>query len=351
MTLTENAIRTSLSHIRDPLSGLDVVQAQMISAVTIRAGHVGVMLTIDPQHRNVQEGIKAQIEAAIAGLAGVEKITVVMTSEKTGEVNAESVHAASVRGKPLWITTPLPHVKRVIVVASGKGGVGKSTVTVLLAKHLQTQGLRVGIADADIYGPSIPHLLGISEQPALMGNLMMPLNAEGIAVMSLGLLMPPEQAAIMRGAMASKTLYQLLRGTLWGVPDLPLDVLLIDTPPGTGDVHLSLMQQVPMNQHQGGVVMVTTPSRVAVADAHKSLAMFQKLHIPILGIIENMSYVQQGETRLAVFGEGGGAELARLADAPLLGQLPLMADITDANEAGALLGLDAGLLKNMGIAL
>jgi ATP-binding protein involved in chromosome partitioning len=340
-----------LRHIIDPISGQDIVHSEMISAITIRNDHVGVMLTIEPANRTVHEGLKSQIEAALATIEGIEKITVVMTAEKEREIGAQAIHASAVRGKPLWITTPLPHVKRVVVVASGKGGVGKSTITVLLAKHFQAQGLRVGIADIDIYGPSIPYLLGVSGQPTLMGNLMVPLNAQGIAVMSLGLLVAPDQAAIMRGAMASKTLYQLLRGTLWGVPDLPLDVLLIDTPPGTGDVHLSLVQQVPMDKHQGGVVMVTTPSHVAVADAHKSVAMFQKLNVPLLGVIENMSYVQHGEMHLPVFGEGGGVALAALAGAPMLGQVPLLPEITKANESGELLVVPSELLAAMGVVL
>jgi ATP-binding protein involved in chromosome partitioning len=327
--LTENIIKQSLSHIIEPISGENLNESGLLSAITIKGANVGVMLTISPEHKESQIALKPQIEQAIAEINGVEKVTVVMTSQQEAAIDSSTIHAAAVRGKPLWIKTPLPHVKKVIAVASGKGGVGKSSVTILLARHLQKQGLRVGIVDVDIYGPSIPFLLGLQNAPApeLAGGLMIPHNADGIAVNSLGFLVKPEQAAIMRGAMASKTLYQLIRGTMWGIAELPLDVLLVDTPPGTGDVHLSLIQQVPLSHNGGGAIIVTTPHELALLDARKALAMFNKLEVPILGVIENMSYLQQNDARINIFGQGAGADLANDAGATLLAQIPINPNI------------------------
>ena len=346
--LLETDIKQYLRNIIDPVSGNDIVEAGVMSALTIKGTHIGVMLTISPEHKEMQAALKPQIEQIIAEMEGVEKVTVVMTSEHNN-IDASTIHANAVRGKPLWIETPIPHVKRVIAVASGKGGVGKSTVTVLLARYFQAKGLRVGIVDADIYGPSIPHLLGVQGTPELAGKMMLPINAGGIAVNSIGLLMNPDEAAIMRGAMASKTLYQLVRGTMWGIAELPLDVLLVDTPPGTGDVHLSLIQQVPLKYNGGGAVIVTTPSELAIADARKAIAMFNKLNVPILGVVENMSYVQQGNAKLNIFGEGGGLKLANECSAPLLCQLPLSPAITAANENSALLNLDINEIPDFGL--
>lgn len=215
----------------------------------------------------------------------------------------------------------LPHVKRIIAVASGKGGVGKSTITVHLALMLQAIGLRVGILDADIYGPSVPRMLGLlgEKQPEIVDGFMHPPVGLGIKAMSMGFI-TGDAAAILRGPMITKTLQQLAHLTAWGTEKEPLDVLLVDMPPGTGDVHLSMVQQVPL----AGVIVVTTPQQVAVMDARKAIQMFMKLHVPILGVVENMSaFTTSSGSKIAMFGEGGGAELAQQADVPLLGEIPL----------------------------
>lgn len=236
------------------------------------------------------------------------------------------------RRPALWNTEKLPHVRRIWAVASGKGGVGKSTVTVNLAHALAAQGWRVGVLDADIYGPSLPRMLGLETRlkPELADGLMVPPVAYGLRAMSIALL-TGDQAAVLRAPMVTKALGQLLRGTRWGTPHEPLDLLLLDLPPGTGDVHLSLAQSVPID----GAILVTTPQDIAVIDAEKSAVMFQKLNIPIFGVVENMSYFTDANgTPQRLFGEGGGAKLAAQCGAPLLAQLPLDPALRAAADAG-----------------
>lgn len=237
------------------------------------------------------------------------------------------------RQAAVWNREKLTHVARVIAIASGKGGVGKSTVTVNLAHALKAQGKRVGILDADVYGPSIPRMLGLDTrlQPEIKDGLMLPVVSHGIKANSMGLIVG-EQAAILRGPMVTKSLAQLARMTRWGTEEEPLDVLLVDMPPGTGDVHLSMVQQVPLD----GALIVTTPQAVSVIDADKAAQMFVKVGVPILGIIENMSaFVDPEGRRHALFGEGGGARLAEKFGTPLLGSLPLDPTLGAACDAGA----------------
>lgn len=230
-------------------------------------------------------------------------------------------HPIPERARAVWNTQRLPHVARVIAVGSGKGGVGKSTSTVNLAYTLQQLGQRVGLLDADLYGPSLPRMLGLQQanKPVFADGLMQPLDAAGIRAMSMGFITGP-QAAVLRGPMITKTLTQFLRGVAWGSAQAPLDFLLIDLPPGTGDVPLSLAQSVPID----GVILVTTPQEVAVEDADKAAQMFHKLGVPLLGVIENMSFFTdpQGHQH-HLFGEGGGQQLAQRHETVLLGALPL----------------------------
>jgi len=244
------------------------------------------------------------------------------------------------RTPPPQNTAPLPHVRRVIAIASGKGGVGKSTVTVQLALMCSAIGLRVGILDADIYGPSIPRMLGLMQQrqPEITDGLMQPPTGHGIRAMSMGFI-TGDAAAILRGPMITKTLQQLLRMTAWGTEAVPLDLLLVDMPPGTGDVHLSMVAQVPLD----GAVIVTTPQEVAVMDARKCLQMFMKLQVPIRGIVENMSgFTDSAGVRHALFGEGGGTRLAEAAQVPLLGSIPFEPALGSAADAGENFLLRAG---------
>jgi ATP-binding protein involved in chromosome partitioning len=233
----------------------------------------------------------------------------------------ETVPTSPPRAQAVWNFTPLPHVARVIAIASGKGGVGKSTATVNLALALAKAGKRVGILDADIYGPSIPGMLGLRSHPHpdIIDGKMQPLIGMNIATMSMGFI-TKGQAAVLRGPMITKTLTQFLRGVAWGSNDAPLDFLLIDLPPGTGDVPLSLAQTVPLD----GAIIITTPQEVAVADADKATQMFLKLKVKLLGVIENMSYFTDPTGKAHhLFGEGGGKGLASKYDIPFLGELPL----------------------------
>ena len=227
---------------------------------------------------------------------------------------------AGLRREAVWNKEPLPHVRRIVAVASGKGGVGKSTTAVNLAVTMRGMGKRAGILDADIYGPSIPHMLGVFGKPEIENGKMIPAAPHGITCMSMGFI--TDQAAVFRGPMISKTLQQLLRFTRWGTEDAPLDMLLVDMPPGTGDIHLSMAQLVPLD----GAVIVTTPQAVALLDAKKCAEMFRKVNVPILGVIENMS----GE----LFGSGGGKTLADELHVPFLGSIPATPAIREASDSG-----------------
>lgn len=226
------------------------------------------------------------------------------------------------RKPAVWNLEPLSHVRRVIAVASGKGGVGKSTVAVNLAHALVAQGLSVGILDADIYGPSIPKMLGLSGKPEIENGQMIPLIGHGIKTMSMQFI-TGDDAAIMRGPMISKTLYQLLRMTRWASSEKPLDILLVDMPPGTGDIHLSMAQQVPLD----GAIIVTSPQQVSVIDARKCAKMFAKVNVKLLGVVENMSG--------GIFGKGGGQMLADEFSIPLVGSIAMDSSICQTSDSGA----------------
>jgi ATP-binding protein involved in chromosome partitioning len=331
----EEAIKERLSHIPDPHTGKDIVASGIVSGIVIKETRVGVMLTIDKARQQDYSGIQATIEQSLGTMAGIEKVTVVLTAQ-TDATSPET----NTRPKAVWNITPLENVTKVIAVASGKGGVGKSTVTALLALSYARQGKRVGILDADIYGPSIPHMMGLADagKPQLQGNRMLPFSSGGVQCMSIGFLLEPQQAAIMRGPMVSKTLHTLLRTTLWGEEGTPLDILFIDMPPGTGDVHLSMVQQIPLRYAGGGALIVTTPQEIALLDARKCVQMFHKTDVPLLGVIENMSYLEHPSTceKIRIFGEGGGTKLAQEAGVPLLQELAIYPSLREAADNGAL---------------
>ena len=314
MSLTEEQIR----HAIETAAGQD---AHHISAITIRGGNVGFMVTVTPEQKDLGLRLRSVCETAVARLGGVENVTAVVTAHDDSPIPAKPESGyADPRARAQWNLTPLEGVTTIIAIASGKGGVGKSTTTVNLAHALTAQGKKVGILDADIYGPSIPHMLGLPNmQPEVVNNKMQPAMAHGIAAMSMAFI-TGDQAAILRGPMISKSLQQMLRFTQWGA----LDVLLVDMPPGTGDIHLSMAQQVPL----AGAIIVTTPQAVALLDAAKCAQMFLKVKVPVLGVVENMA----GE----VFGQGGGQTLADSLNVPLLASIALDSALRLAAEHGAI---------------
>lgn len=324
MPPTKEMILDALRDVHLP-DGRDVVSAGLISGVALRGAKAGFLITIDPGARAQGEALRLACEQAVAAVAGVEAVTAVLTAQNAEPIPpSPQAGYAQPRERAVWNLTPVEHVRAVIAVGSGKGGVGKSTTAVNLALALARAGKRVGVLDADIYGPSLPRMLGLCTHgtPEIVDGKMVPPSAHGVRCMSMGFI-TGDAPAILRGPMVSKTLHQLLRSTAWGAPDAPLDILVIDMPPGTGDVHLSLVQQVPL----AGALIVTTPQAVAVEDARKCLRMFEKTGVRVLGVVENMC----GE----MFGVGGGAALAQEAGVKLLGAIGLEAAIRKAGDAGA----------------
>lgn len=324
-TVTEEKILDVLRGVPDPKSGRDVISSGIVSGIVLRGGKVGFMITLAEEDRDKGPALQEACRKKVERIPGVESVTAVLT----GEASPQEPPKDARRGMAQWNLTPVDGVRRIIAIASGKGGVGKSTTTVNLARAAAKAGLRVGILDADIYGPSMPRMLGLrNKKPEVEQNKFIPLDADGIQSMSVGFLIGDE-AAVLRGPMITKTLVQLLRGTAWD----NVDILFIDLPPGTGDIHLSLVQQTPLSLNEGGVIIVTTPQGVAVDDARKCAKMFGKVDVPILGIIENMSWFEDPSgQKHYLFGEGGGAALAAEAHVPLLAQISQRIDIQQAME-------------------
>lgn len=344
------AILDVLRQIIDPASGRNIVEAGMVADLSVRSDsaagggeHVGFVLEVDPAGGRTSEPLRAAAEAALLALPGVSKATVVMTAERPSAQQrgapepaaplATHVHKPAARGPGASVpatNTKQGHarISKIIAVASGKGGVGKSTVAVNLALGLKAMGANVGLLDADIYGPSVPRLLGLSGKPDARDNMLAPMDAFGLKAMSIGSIVQADQAMIWRGPMASSALTQMLTDVDWG----PLDVLVIDMPPGTGDIQLTLAQRVPL----AGAVIVSTPQDIALIDARKGIAMFGKTNVPILGLIENMSYYQCpkcGDTA-HIFGHGGARETAAELGVPFLGEIPLHLAIRELSDAG-----------------
>ena len=330
--ITQELIQDSLRHVIDNDSGQDVITAGMISGLVIRDNKIGFVITSDPRDKDRKAYLREACEQAVAKIPGVASVTAVLTAQSSTPIppKPESGYNEP-RQRAAWNLTPVEHVKHIIAVASGKGGVGKSTSAVNLALAFQAKGKRVGLLDADIYGPSIPRMMGLpNSQPPIVDGKMIPPESHGIVCMSIGFI-TGDEAAILRGPMISKTLHQLLRFTRWATAEHPLDVLIVDMPPGTGDIHLSMVQQTPLS----GVIIVTTPQQVAVMDARKCAHMFQKLGTPVLGIIENMSYfVDATGAHVALFGEGGGKQLASEMNIPFLGAIPVDQAIGAASDQG-----------------
>ena len=311
-----DAVRSALSQVIDPHTGLDLVAGHAVRGVGVDGGNVAVDVQLAYPARSWHPALAAEIERVVGALPGVTRVTVDIGTR----VLAHRVQ------KDL---TPLPQVRNIIAVASGKGGVGKSTTAVNLALALAAEGGKVGVLDADIHGPSIPMMLGLSGKPQSPdGKNIEPMRAHGVQAISIGLFLGEDTPAIWRGPMTTQYLQQLLTTTLWQ----DLDYLVIDLPPGTGDIQLTLAQRVPVS----AAIVVTTPQDIAVLDARKALRMFEKVEVPVLGIVENMAVHVCSNCGHAehVFGEGGGERMAAQYGVPLLGSLPLDIRIREQADSG-----------------
>ena len=305
-TLTETMVLTALKGVKDPDLGRDLVDLGMIKNIQIGSGTLALTVNLTTPACPMKAKIEGDIREALAARLGASlAVTVNMT--------------ADVRGKGITEKGDIPLVKNVIAVGSGKGGVGKSTLAASIAYGLKSYGASVGLMDADVYGPSIPHLTGAEGRPSAKGERIQPIEtADGLKLMSIGFLVEPERAVIMRGPMLHGIMQQFLHQVDWGA----LDYLVIDLPPGTGDVPLTLAQTLPLT----GAVVVCTPQEVALIDARRAIAMFRQLKVPILGIVENMT----GE----IFGRGGAAKMAADSGIPFLGEVPLAVSMRERGDAG-----------------
>jgi len=298
----------------------------MISGLAVKDGHVGFAIEVDPQRGPALEPLRKAAEKAAEDVPGVLSVTAVLTAQKGQTAPARPAAAPEGQaGKAL-----VPGVKAIVAVASGKGGVGKSTTAVNLALGLAAQGLKVGMLDADIYGPSQPRMMGISGRPySADGKTLAPMENYGVKCMSMGFLVPEDTPMIWRGPMVMGALEQLLRDVAWG----ELDIMIVDMPPGTGDAQLTISQRVPL----AGAVIVSTPQDIALIDARKGLNMFRKVEVPVLGIIENMSYYVCTNCghRADIFSHGGARREAERLGAEFLGEIPLDIEIRETSDSGA----------------
>jgi ATP-binding protein involved in chromosome partitioning len=328
----EEDVLNALRGVQDPDKGEDVVSLNMITGLVVKDGNVGFAIEVEPERGPQLEPLRQACVDAVDALPGVLSVSAVLTAERPpGSAPAPSAPppGGPPHGQPQGeAPNPMPGVGAIIAVASGKGGVGKSTVAVNLAVALARAGNRVGLLDADIYGPSIPRMLGIDRKPSTSNDMLVPLENHGVACMSIGFLLDPDTPTIWRGPMVIGALEQLLRDVAWG----ELDFLIVDMPPGTGDVQLSMSQRVPL----AGAVIVSTPQDVALGDARKGLNMFRRTEVPILGLVENMSYFvcPNCHERSEIFGHGGARRTAEEMNAPFLGELPLTTTIRETSDAG-----------------
>ncbi|MFN3523294.1 MAG: P-loop NTPase [Phenylobacterium sp.] len=326
------AILSALDRIADPKSGKGLVEAGLVKGLAIGPGRAGFMLEVARGEAALYAPVRDAAEAALAAVPGVAKAQVVLTVEAAAEPPAPGVtrvrRGARLSEDPQAAPAPSPqaerpaHVRRVVAVASGKGGVGKSTISANLAVAFAQAGLSAGLLDADVYGPSAPRMLGAEGEPAFgPEKKLIPLEAWGVKVMSIGFIVDEGAPMIWRGPMASSAVRQMMHDVAWGSAEAPLDVLVVDLPPGTGDIQLTLIQKMKID----GVVIVSTPQEIALIDARRAAAMFTKTATPILGVVENMAWFPDPATgaKIPIFGQGGAAAEAERLGVPLLAELPI----------------------------
>ncbi|ANT63316.1 sodium:proton antiporter (plasmid) [Salipiger sp. CCB-MM3] len=326
MSASRETVQTVLKSIADPVAGGDIMSSGVVRALNVdEAGAVRFVMEIPPSQSTAYTKIKEQAESALRATEGVSAVAIVMTGHTEKAPPDLKMRKAEPQGPQ-----PVPGINHIIAIASGKGGVGKSTVSSNLACALAQQGRRVGLLDADVYGPSQPRMLGVSGRPASPdGKTILPLRNHGVTMMSIGLMTNEDQAVVWRGPMLMGALQQMLMQVQWGA----LDVLLVDLPPGTGDVQMTLSQKAKVD----GAIVVSTPQDVALLDARKGIDMFKQLNVPILGMVENMSthICSNCGHEEHVFGHGGVAAEAAKLGVPLLAEVPLDLQIRLASDGGA----------------
>ena len=318
--LTEQDIKAALARVKYPGFSRDIVSFGLVKQVAVQNGAVTVSLQLTSSNAEAARQIKTESEQAIRALPGVDAVLV--------EVHQPAAAPVAAAQSPWAGQNRIPGIRRIVAIASGKGGVGKSTVSVNLACGLQQLGAQVGLLDCDIYGPSIPLMMGIHQRPTISeAEKMVPPSNYGVKLMSIGFLLEDDQPVIWRGPMIMKTIQQFIGAVEWG----NLDFLLVDLPPGTGDAQLSLCQTVPLD---GGVI-VTTHQEASLGVVRKGIAMFQKINVPILGLIENMSYyTTPSGDRVEIFGHGGGRQEAARQNVPFLGEVPIFTEIREGGDRG-----------------
>ena len=336
--VSQRDVERALELVKLPASGQSLTASGRLSAIHIHEGRVAVAIAIDVTEAAAMEPVRAAAQAALVGLPGVNQAFVSLTADRPAERSPPPQTQPHVTpGRPAQAPTAkvagIPHVRHVIAVASGKGGVGKSTTACNIALGLAARGVKVGILDADIYGPSLPKLFGIHGKPRVIeGRTLAPMEGFGVKVMSIGFMVEEETPMIWRGPMVMSAITQMLREVRWATADAPLDVLVVDMPPGTGDAQLTMAQATPL----AGAVIVSTPQDLALIDARRGVAMFRKTEVPILGIVENMSYFIAPDTgkRYDIFGHGGARREAERLGVPFLGEVPLDMNVRERSDTG-----------------
>lgn len=333
-----DAALRALDTVRDPTTGNGLTSAGLVQGLVVRDGRAGFMLEVPASAAAAYGPVREEAERVLAGLPGVERAQVVLTTALQDSATTRVRKGAKLSADPQ--AQPRPpveaakpaHVKRVIAVASGKGGVGKSTIAVNLACAFAGLGLRAGLLDADVYGPSAPKMMGVDGEPVFADGKLQPLEAYGVKIMSIGFLVDEGSPMIWRGPMASSAVRQMVQDVAWGTEAEPLDVLVVDLPPGTGDIHLTLVQKLAVD----GVVLVSTPQEIALIDVRRAAAMFAKTGTPILGVIENMAYFPDPSTGepIPIFGRGGASAEAVHLGVPVLAEVPIDMAIREGGDSG-----------------